>query len=162
MKRLRFFLPLLLGACALTAPAPTALLGPDPVMARGVYNTGGGITVAVDLREHDGRVMVCGVWSESDDQSGLTHGGPKMEVLGASSIYLDGKVLARGLLFLRKVPGAERYAGALAGCEITSRPWQARHATARPEISFPSVQIYLDATDVGADMVEFGPEITPR
>ncbi len=101
--------------------------------------------------------MVCGVWAQSDDQAAVTHSGPKLEILGASSIYLEGRALARGLVFLREVPPSESYAGAMAHCKLTERDWRAGDPVARPVVSFPTRQIYVDASDVGADMVMFSP-----
>ena len=47
---------LLAGCTAATAPQTVARLGADPVLSGGSYDSGGGITVAIDLRERDGRI----------------------------------------------------------------------------------------------------------
>lgn len=149
-------LAVLLAACATQGPVERHPLGPDPVISGGTYDSGGGVIVAVDLRESQGRTMVCGIWAEGEGQASLTR-GPKTEVLGSGSVYLGREVVVRGLGFLREVPRAEGYAGAPAGCVLTGRPWRAEDATRRPVVRFPRKDIYLDAEDVGGDMVKFVP-----
>lgn len=150
-------LTLLLGACAAVQPVERRALGPDPVISGGSYDSGGGVIVAVDLRESAGRTMVCGIWAEGAGQASLTL-GPKSEVLASGSVYLGNRAVVRGLGFLREVPRAESYAGAPAGCVLTERPWRAEDAARRPVVRFPRKDLYLDAEDVGGDMVEFFPE----
>ncbi|MDT8328678.1 MAG: hypothetical protein RQ750_15060 [Roseovarius sp.] len=156
MKYSAVILVSLLSACTSTGVVSRASLGPDPVVAEGRYNTGGGIAVAVDIRENDGKTMVCGVWSQSDDQASITR-GPKSEVLGSGSISLEGNALVRGLVFLNEVPDAPSYAGAPASCVMTDRDWKSGDARQRPMVRFPHKELYLDADDVGSDMVRFGP-----
>lgn len=145
----------ILSACTTTGPVSHARLGSDPALAEGRYDTGGGITTAVDIRESNGNTMVCGVWSQSDDQASLTR-GPKPEVLGSGSINLDGKALVRGLMFLNEVPSAQSYVGAPANCVVTDRDWREGDDARRPTVRFPHKELYLDADDVGSDMVRFG------
>lgn len=149
-------LSVLLAACAATQPVGRRALGPDPVISGGRYDSGGGVIVAVDLRESEGRTMVCGIWAEGEGQASLTR-GPKSEVLASGSVYLDREAIVRGLGFLREVPRAESYAGAPAGCVLTRRPWRAGDVTRRPMVRFPRKDLYLDAEDVGGDMVKFYP-----
>lgn len=156
MKHAVIFAAALLSACTTTGPVSRASLGPDPALAEGRYDTGGGITAAVDIRESIRKTMVCGVWSQSDDQASLTRGS-KTEILGSGSINLEGKGLVRGLGFLNEVPGTQSYGGAPANCLVTDRDWTAGDAGLRPTIRFPHKEIYLDADDVGGDMVRFGP-----
>jgi len=94
----------LLAACtAAPPPQPTvARLGADPVVSGGSYDSGGGLSVAVDLRERDGRTMVCGVWAESAQQSILTKNKAK-GVLDTASIAVGGETVLRGLRFLAEV-----------------------------------------------------------
>ncbi|WP_294611431.1 hypothetical protein [Roseovarius sp.] len=149
----------LLSACTSTSNVTTrALLGPDPVVFEGRYDSGGGIAVATDIREHNGKTMVCGVWSQSDDQASITRGA-KTEVLGAGSINLEGKALMRGLGRLNEVADAADYGGAPASCILTDRDWKRGDEGLRPTVRFPRKEIYIDAEDVGSDMVRFAPVV---
>lgn len=149
-------LAVLVGACASVGQVERHPLGPDPVISGGTYDSGGGVIVAVDIRESRGKTMVCGIWTEGEGQASLTK-GPKTEVLGSGSVYLGRDVVVRGLGFLREAPRAESNAGAPAGCVLTQRPWRAEDATRRPVVRFPRKDLYLDAEDVGGDMVKFVP-----
>lgn len=149
-------LALVLGACASAGPVERHPLGPDPVISGGTYDSGGGVIVAVDVRESRGKTMVCGIWAEGEGQASLTK-GPKTEVLGSGSVSLGREAVVRGLGFLREVPRADDYAGVLAGCVLTPRPWRAEDAARQPVVRFPRKDLYLDAEDVGGDMVEFSP-----
>ncbi|SLN51099.1 hypothetical protein ROG8370_02273 [Roseovarius gaetbuli] len=149
----------LLSACTSTNSVTTrALLLPDPVVFEGRYDSGGGIAVAADIREHEGKTMVCGVWSQSDGQASMTRGA-KTEVLGSGSINLEGKALMRGLGGLNEVASAPDYGGAPASCVVTARDWKAGDEGLRPTVHFPRKELYLDAVDVGSDMVRFGPAV---
>lgn len=147
---------LLSGACTTATSGARAPLGPDPVVSGGSYSSGGGLIVAVDMRESAGMTRVCGIWAEGAGQASFTK-GPKLEILGSGSVYLGREALVRGLGFLTEVPRAPSYAGAPAGCVDTTRPWQPGDEARRPIVRFPRKDLYLDAEDVGADMVEFFP-----
>ncbi|MBS4009756.1 MAG: hypothetical protein KGZ72_03265, partial [Roseovarius sp.] len=53
---------LALAGCTVAGPKMVARLGADPVLSGGSYSSGGGLTVAADIREQQGRVLLCGVW----------------------------------------------------------------------------------------------------
>ncbi len=123
-------------ACTPLEPQVLARLGAAPALAGGTYSTGGGMTVAADLREYEGRTMVCGVWAQSPRQHYMTNfAEPK--VLGSGSVYLRGAAVLRGLVFMREVAPQADYAGQEAGCVVTDRPWQAGDDEAGIEIRLP-------------------------
>ncbi len=131
-----------------------ARLGADPVVSGGSYDSGGGLSVAVDLREQQGRVMVCGVWAQSHQQSVLTM-GKAVDVMGSGSVYLDDAALVRGLVFMREVPPAVDYAGLEAGCVVTERAWQAAYAERAPVIRLPRQVVHVEGDDFGHFVVTF-------
>ena len=101
-----------------TAQASTAqaTLGATPVTGGGAYSTGGGVTVAVEMRRStDGRPALCGAWAETAQQTVYLRGKGR-DVLKHGSVSVDGQIVAQGLEFLREVPPAQSYAGAPANC----------------------------------------------
>ncbi|MFB9149707.1 hypothetical protein [Roseovarius ramblicola] len=142
----------LLAACATasmtTQPQAVARLGADPVLAGGSYDSGGGITVAVDLRERDGRTMVCGVWAESVHQSILTKHKTK-GVLDTGSVALGGETILRGLRFLAEVPPMAGYGGQQAHCAVTQRPWQPGDDARRAQVHIPRQVVHVEDDEYG-------------
>ena len=126
----------LAGCAAATGPRIVAQLGSDPVLSGGSYSTGGGLTVAADIREYQGRTLVCGVWAQSDQQSILTKGKAR-GVVATGSVSVAGQTVVRGLGFMNEVPPMADYAGQEAGCTLTDRAWQAGDATRRPRSASP-------------------------
>lgn len=145
---------LAVAGCDTLSPQTVARLGPDPVLSGGTYTSGGGITVAVDLRESNGRTLVCGVWAQSRQQSVLTN-GVEPRLLGSGSVVLGREVLLRGLLFMREVPPMADYAGQEAGCVLSARPWVAGDENRRPAIRIPRQNVYVDADEGGTIIVRF-------
>ncbi|HKL65809.1 MAG TPA: hypothetical protein VJ886_06845 [Roseovarius sp.] len=140
----------LLAACTAAAPPPptVARLGAGPVVSGGTYDSGGGITVAVDLRERDGRTMVCGVWAESAQQSILTKNKAK-GVLDTGAVTAGGETLVRGLRFLAEVPPMADYGGQEGHCAMTSRPWQPGDA----QIRIPRQVVHVEDDEQGGTFV---------
>lgn len=132
-----------LSACTVMTPAGQAPLGPDPTLGGGSYTSPGGITVAVDVREIQGRTGVCGVWAESVNQSVMTRGAGR-QVLGSGAVVLGGEAITQGLGFLRLVPAAESYAGMQGNCVATDRPWQAGDAAKPVKIVLPRQVVFND------------------
>lgn len=146
---------LTLGACAAATTATlTAPLGPEPSLGGGSYSTGGGVTVAADVREHDGRAMVCGVWAQSRQQSILTN-LVEMELLGTGSVYLGDEAVVRGLNFMHEVKPTGEYAGAPAGCVVTERPWTADDGAQPVAVYIPRQVVEVDADDMGGGIVVY-------
>lgn len=144
-----------LGGCAVaTAPQIVAQLGSDPVLSGGTYSTGGGLTVAADIREYEGRTLVCGIWAQSEQQSILSKGKAR-GVVASGSIAVGGQTVVRGLDFMPEVPPMSDYAGQEAGCTLTDRPWQPRDASAAPEIRIPRQVVHVEADEQGSFAVTF-------
>jgi len=148
----------LLGACTtMSAPAQTvARLGGAPVLSGGSYSTGGGLTVAIDVRERQGKTMVCGVWAESAQQSILTK-GKAGGVLDSGSVALGDETLLRGLRFLAEVEPMAAYGGQEARCAVTSRPWQAGDGARRAVVRIPQQVVHVEIDEAGGFAVTFKP-----
>lgn len=144
----------LAGCAATLTPQAFARLGSDPVLSGGSYDSGGGITVAVDLRENAGRTMVCGTWAQSRHQSVLTLRRAD-KVLGTGAVYLDGHALVRGLTFMPETEPLGSYAGAEAGCVVTDRPWRASDEARRPVVRIPGQIVYVDGSEAGHMIVRY-------
>ncbi|MGX0975055.1 hypothetical protein ACSSVY_000753 [Roseovarius sp. MBR-51] len=142
-----------LAGCTAVGPQMVARLGANPVVSGGSYDSGGGLSVAADLRQHQGRVLVCGVWAQSHQQSVLTK-GKAVDVMGSGAVYLGNDALVRGLVFMREVPPALDYAGQEAGCVLTERVWQSAYANAAPVIRLPRQVVHVEG-DVGHFVVTF-------
>jgi len=142
-----------LAACSAAAPPQPAVarLTANPVLSGGSYDSGGGLTVAVDIREADGRTMVCGVWAESAQQSILTKNKAK-GVLDTASIVVGGETVLQGLRFLAEVPPMADYGGQEGHCAVTSRPWQPGDV----QIRIPRQVVHVeDDEDGGTFVVRF-------
>lgn len=139
----------LLAACTTVTPTGGAPLGPGAVVSGGTYSSGGGITVAVDLREDRGRTAVCGVWAESRQQSVLTK-HVEADLLGTGSIAADGTTLVRGLNFLARVDPAPDYTGLPANCVRSERPWRAGDQDLNPIVHIPRQVVLTEGGDEGS------------
>ena len=144
----------LAGCGAATGPQVVARLGPDPVLAGGTYSTGGGLTVAADLREYQGRTLVCGVWAQSAQQSILTKGKAR-GVVATGSVAVGGQTVVRGLGFMREVPPMADYAGQEARCTLTDRAWQAGDEARQVEIRIPRQVVHVEIDEQGGFSVTF-------
>ena len=155
----RFFATLCLALAAGTASAGTTVkLGPNPVLGGGEYSTGGGITVAVELRNWAGKTGLCGVWAESEQLTAYVRrkGG---RILAKGSIALDGQVLTHNLNFLEQVAPSQSYAGTPAGCVRLDRPWKASDAGAKLRVRLPRQQLLFgrNGRQSGGLRIRFGP-----
>jgi len=141
------FLPvgvfLILGTHVMGDTSYRAKLGENPVLSGGSYTSGGGLTVALDIRAIDGRTIVCGVWAESRHQSIFTKNEAR-GLLPASSVDLGKKRLVKNLAFLRKVEPMKDYAGQDANCVITNMAWVPGYESLAPTIRIPRRMIYFD------------------
>lgn len=143
-----------LTACGVASgPQTVSRLGSDPVLSGGSYDSGGGLTVAVDVQEYQGQTMVCGVWAQSDQQSILTKGKAK-PVLDTGSVDLGGGAVVRGLRFMKEVPPMADYAGQVAGCLVTEQPWQGQR---RAEARLPRQVVHYEGDEFGAFTISFVP-----
>lgn len=145
-----------LAGCVPLEPEAVARLGPSPALGGGTYTSGGGITVAADLRNQEGRTMLCGVWAQSRQQSVLTK-HVERRVLGTAAVSLGNETLARGLVFMPEVSPRADYAGAEAGCVITDRPWRTGDEDRTPEIRIPRQVVADQSDESGTLIIEFKP-----
>jgi len=134
---------LALAACTPAEQAGMMKLGPAPMLDGGSFSTGGGLTVALELRPIGGQTGICGVWAESDNQSVLSKGRAR-EVVPTGSVYLDGQVLHRDLGFLRKVDPSGSYAGLDANCIRTERPWRDADAAKAVQVRLPRQVVHRE------------------
>ncbi|WP_338550980.1 hypothetical protein [Roseovarius phycicola] len=105
------------------ASAATTKLSNAHVVSGGEYSSGGGISVAAEVRNHSGRTAVCGVWAQSRNQSILTK-LVERRVLDSGSVFLGRERVVHGLLFMNEVAPAKSFANQPAGCVLTNRAWQ--------------------------------------
>jgi len=113
---------LALGACTVSVPQGTALLGPDLAVGGGTYTSPGGLSVAAQVQNIGGRTGVCGVWAQSESQSVLTKFAAN-GVLAKGAVVLNGDVILKGLDQFAEVPPAPSYAGQTGNCFVTEAPW---------------------------------------
>lgn len=145
------FSALVLSSCAPAPQVVTSTLGPAPVLDGGSYTSGGGITVAAEIQQINGMTALCGVWAESVSarQSVLTK-GVAGRVVATGSAVVDGAAIHRGLLFMRKVPPMDDYAGQTAHCVITERPWQAGDDARSVDIRIPRQVVHRETGGLGS------------
>jgi len=148
---------LAVAACAAPLPQATARLSDQPALGGGTYGSGGGLTVAADVREYQGRMLVCGVWAQSEQQSVLTK-GVEPKVLGSGSVYVGDTAVVRGLTFMTEVAPADSYGGAMAKCVQTTRAWTAEDAAQPVKIRIPRQLVFRDADQDGVVEVYFEPK----
>lgn len=151
MPRVTLFtmLMLMVAACTSYAQHEGTRVGPEFVTGGGEWNTGGGITTVVDLREHNGATVVCGAWT-TDRQSALTHGRNR-EVMAAASVYAGGTRLVHDLGFMTRVPYADNLVGARANCVRTSVPWREEFAETEPRVRIPRI-VHAEVADAPGGM----------
>ena len=143
-----------LTACSVaTGPQTVARLGSDPLLFGGTYDSGGGITLAVDLQENQGRTMVCGVWAQSDQQSILTKGKAK-EVLDTGSVAIGRDTVVRGLRFMKEVSPLADYGNQQAACLMTDRAWQ---PGLRADVRLPRQVVHVETDEMGGFTISFVP-----
>ncbi|MDZ7711095.1 MAG: orotidine 5-phosphate decarboxylase [Roseovarius sp.] len=127
-------------------------LGPGLSLAHGSFSTGGGMTVATELRRTaQGGTALCGAWAESDSQSVYTTGEAR-RILGHASVYAEGQRIASDLGFLPKIGPRLDYAGARARCVAVDLPWRAGRV---PEVFLPRRVISPGTRDDGGHQVSF-------
>ncbi|WP_306152876.1 hypothetical protein [Roseovarius sp. MMSF_3281] len=147
---------LTLAACTTVQPAGTTTLGANPALDGGSFSSGGGLTVAAELRESAGRVAVCGVWAQSERQSVLTK-FKAARVVDTGSVAVNGETLVHGLGFMPEVAPMADYAGAQAACVRTEQAWSANMAQARVDINIARQVVERDVSQSGVMEVVFKP-----
>ena len=142
---------LLAGCAAWTAPKIVAQLGSGAVLSGGTYSSGGGLTVAADLREYQGRTLFCGVWAQSEQQSILTKGKAR-GVVATGNVSVDGQTIVRDLGFMQEVPPMADYAGQKAGCSLTDRAWQPGDEARQATIRIPRQVVFREIDGLGSGL----------
>lgn len=141
---------LALGACTVAKPVGTRALGPDLAVGGGTYSSPGGLSVAVDVQNFQGRTGVCGVWAQSLSQSAMTKFSAPV-VLAKGAVVFDGEVILQGLHQLAEVAPAPSYAGQVGNCFVSERPWSAQDVTRRAEIVIPRQVVRNAEMDLGEE-----------
>ncbi|MDT8329092.1 MAG: orotidine 5-phosphate decarboxylase [Roseovarius sp.] len=131
MKR-QLALALILGLATDMAQAQT-ILGEQVSLAHGSYTSGGGLTIATELRAKDGKTALCGTWAQSASQSSYTSGTAR-KIVQMASVYVEGKRIHQDLGFMPQTEARLDYAGAPARCVLTDLPWRAGRV---PEVFLP-------------------------
>lgn len=136
MQRIPLSLALILGLAG-AAQAQTSLTE-RVSLVHGTFSSGGGLTIATELRRTtEGGTALCGVWSESESQSSYTKGKAR-ELVRFATVYVDGQRIAQNLGDLPQIDPRLDYAGAPAGCILTTLAWQPGRV---PEVFVPRKQI---------------------
>lgn len=121
-------------------------------LAHGTFSTGGGLTVATELRRRpEGGTALCGAWSESLTQSSYTIGAARQS-LALASVSVDGRRIPLDLGRLPKIAPRLDYAGAPARCVALDLPWRAVRV---PEVFFPRRVIQPGNNDTGGNRIDF-------
>lgn len=151
---------LMVAACTSHQPQGTTSVTPEFSTGGGEWSSGGGISVAVDLREQNGATVVCGAWT-TDRQSVMSQ-DLNNDVMAVASVYGGNTRLVQNLSFMPRVPYARNLTGARANCVRTSESWRAEFAEAGPRVRIPRYVHGLPADDQGGNgsMVVF--RETPR
>jgi len=139
-----FALSLILGLAG-AAQAQNTLSG-RVTLSHGSYSSGGGLTIAAELRPKDGRTALCGTWAQSERQSSYTSGAAR-NIVQLASVYVEGQRIYQDLGFMPQTAPRLDYAGAPARCVLTDLPWRAGRV---PEVFLPRQQI-SHSTGGGSD-----------
>lgn len=126
-----FVLALILGFA--TSAQAQNTLSERVTLSHGSYTSGGGITVAAELRPKDGRTALCGTWAQSESQSSYTLGSAR-NIVKLASVYVEGQRIYQDLGFMAQTAPRLDYAGAPARCVLTDLPWRAGRV---PEVFIP-------------------------
>ncbi len=144
-----FALTLILGFA--TSAQAQNTLSERVTLAHGSYSSGGGITIAAELRPKDGRTALCGTWAQSTSQSSYTSGTAR-NIVKLASVYVEGQRIYQDLGFMPQTAPRLDYAGAPARCVLTDLPWRAGHI---PEVFLPRQQISHSAGGGSSPKISF-------
>ena len=139
---------LLAAGCALPGPpAGTATVDESYTLAAGTFSTGGGLALAVGVREAEGRVAVCGAWRQGPQSVRSIRYND--DVLSSGIVRLGGVRLVQGLGFMTRHPVSSRLGGRRAACVLTGTPWSAEAAAAPVAVTLPRRQFEHDDSEEG-------------
>ena len=131
-----------LAGCVAVSPAEKMRLGDNPLITGGSYESGGGLTLAFDVRAVDGGTLICGVWAESERQSVLTRNAAR-QVLDSGAVVQGNVTLINGLAFMREIPPQDSYAGQPANCVMSSQALRGGPV----RVSLPRQEVFRDEGD---------------
>jgi len=134
----------LVGCAGPGEPAGGATITREYGVAGGTFSSGGGLYLAVALREIDGKIGVCGGWAH-DIQSVLSYRYNE-HVLDSGSVSAGGRVLVQDLTFMARHPVGARLLGRQAACVRTAQAWPPQ---GDPVVRLPTRIFAVDA-DKGA------------
>lgn len=139
--------------CAQVVSTSTSTLGSNLVVDGGKYTSGGGLTIAAELRNNQGRTMLCGAWAQSRQQSILTK-NVENKVLGVAAFFAGNERIHTGFVFMNEVAPAASYVGQQANCITLERPWRPEYAN-NGRMRIPRVLVYGDFDPFGDPSVYF-------
>jgi len=106
-----------------------------------VFKPQGKIHLAVGLRPVEGKVAVCGVWTQVGRQSPyITSSGFMKRSLDVSSVQYNNRALIRGPRFATEVSEDDFQAGVRASCEVTRFGWDEKYFSDKVRIRVPRVR----------------------
>ncbi|SLN67272.1 hypothetical protein ROA7450_03587 [Roseovarius albus] len=140
-------------SCSQVVSTSTSSLGNNLVVDGGKYTSGGGLTIAAELRNNQGRTMLCGVWAQSRQQSILTK-NVERKVLGVASFFAGNERIHTGFVFMNEVPPSASYVGQQANCITLQRAWRPEYAN-NGRMRIPRVLVYGDFDPFGDPSVYF-------
>lgn len=150
---MRLLMALLVGLA--TAAQAETRLSDDVRLTHGTFSTGGGLTIAAELRRTtQAGTALCGAWAESETLASYTKGEPR-RILRLASVSVDGQRIALDLAALPQIAPRLDYAGAPAGCVLTGLPWRTGRV---PEISLPRQQVRRAHGGKGTPNIVFRPD----
>ncbi|WP_297770728.1 orotidine 5-phosphate decarboxylase [uncultured Roseovarius sp.] len=149
---MRLLLTLLLALVVAPALRAETRLSENVSLAHGTFSSGGGLTIAAELRQTaQGGTVLCGAWSESASQASYTNGEAR-RILQLASVSIDGQRVATDLGFMPRVEPQLDYAGTPATCALIDLPWRIGRV---PEIFLPRQQITRSGGDNSAPNIVF-------
>lgn len=115
----------------------------DAYVARYDYEQFGKVLLAVMITPVNGKVAVCGFWTEEKKMRsyGKTT-GLNNKALGASSVRLGKKRLIGGLTFMKQVPIEKFESGHPARCRLTSVAWQKGYSNKLVDVKSARIRTY--------------------
>ncbi|PIV80146.1 MAG: orotidine 5-phosphate decarboxylase [Rhodobacteraceae bacterium CG17_big_fil_post_rev_8_21_14_2_50_63_15] len=123
-------------------------------VSEGRYSSGGGLRVAAEVVQINGRAHLCGVWSDLPPQVEMTEPLGR-EILRRSRAERDGQVLFTDLSGLRRVRARTDYTGAQANCLDSGRLWTPADARATLTLRLPTETVYRNTAPTGRQVIRF-------
>ncbi len=118
-------------------------LGPAPTVSGGQYSSGGGVTVAAELRQVGRDAFLCGVWTQSRGQDRRTE-KQAVEVLARGTVTAGGIRLSEDLRFMRRIAPGRSFANARANCVETGVAWAEIGTRRTLSVTFPDFVVFSD------------------